>query len=138
MSLQPILLGLIFLSRSLWVLGGILTGVGTFLLISAEVYVMLRIHSADRKQLPNTALQSLTLFQHIASNQRSNSDGETKSSSNIDEQASLASRERLSQLRSRGSLASVLEMMSITLATIPSRSRNRLSVPLGKNLNLHQ
>lgn len=126
------LLGLIFLSQRLWVLGGILTGIGAFLLFAIELYAVMRSRPPARKTLPPATRQSLAMYNHIAMRRAEEGEEENKSTSN--EQASLTSRERLSQARSRGSLASVLEMMSITLATMPSSSRNRLPVPLGKSL----
>jgi calcium permeable stress-gated cation channel len=134
MSLQPLLLGLIFFSHHLWVLGGILTGVGTFLVIAAEVYAVIRCRQPGRNSLPLSIRQSLTVFKHIAL-QKLDQDEESKSQDSHDEHRSFTSRERLSQARSRGSLASVLEMMSITLATVPSNLRQRLPLPLGGLLN---
>jgi len=129
-GLQPILLGLIFLSQRLWALGGILTGVGTLLLIGAEIYTSSRTRSRvpKRKGLSSTNRQSLTMFRHIAFREKQEAEPAEEDSSS--QQGSVTSRERLSQLRSRGSLASILEMMSITLATMPSRSRDQYPVPL--------
>jgi len=128
-TLQPILLGLIFMSQRLWILGGILTGIGTFLLIGFELYTSGRTRRQASPSGSNK--QSLAMFQHIAFRRKQEMEqaGE-ESSSHQGEQGSITSRARLSQIRSRGSLASVLEMMSITLATMPSRSRNQLPVPL--------
>jgi calcium permeable stress-gated cation channel len=130
--LQPLLLGLIFLSQRLWVLGGILTGLGTFLITAVEVYVVIRSGQPGRNSLPLSARQSLTMFRQFALCRPEQDEDSKPQQSNLDEQRSLTSRERLSQARSRGSLASVLEMMSITLATMPSHSRHRLPVPLGE------
>lgn len=132
--LQPILLGVILLSQRLWVLGGILVGVGTVLLIFAEVYAESRTRGPTRRNLTMEARQSLAMFHHVSleTNANSTAKQDGKGIEYSDERTSLVSQERMSRVRSRGSLASVLEMMSIILATMPSHTRNRSLVPLGE------
>jgi hypothetical protein len=136
-GLQPMLLGLIFLSQRIWALGGILVGVGTLLPVATEIYASVRSRDPQGRTLSSADRRALTLFRHISlrTTQEMNT-VEEETSNSRGEQGSVTSRERLTQLRSRGSLASVLEMMSITLATMPSRLRNPLPVPFGELVRL--
>ncbi|KAI5898056.1 uncharacterized protein SCHCODRAFT_080873 [Schizophyllum commune H4-8] len=120
-AFQPILLGLIYLSRELWIEGGILCGVGGAVILFMEGYASWKTRLPGRKSLSHVTQDSLDRFVEIA---------RPKGRRNVDEEStSLVSGSRLGQ-RTRGSLASVLEMMSLTLAVMPSSAEVRGPVPL--------
>ncbi|KAL1737393.1 hypothetical protein EV714DRAFT_278873 [Schizophyllum commune] len=120
-AFQPILLGLIYLSRELWIEGGILCGVGGAVMLFMEGYATWKTRLPGRKSLSHVTQDSLDRFVEIA---------RPKGRRNVDEEStSLVSGSRLGQ-RTRGSLASVLEMMSLTLAVMPSSAEVRGPVPL--------
>jgi calcium permeable stress-gated cation channel len=122
LSFQPILLGLILLSRRLWALGGVLIGAGVAVIIFVESYAHFKTRLPGRRSLSNITLNSLDTFTRAAKPPvRRNFD---------DEITSLVSEPRAG--RNRGSMASVLEMMSTTLAVIPSQTQTRGPVPLRK------
>lgn len=122
LSFQPLLLGLILLSRQLWVLGGVLTGVGVAVIIFVETYAHLKTRLPGRRSLSNITQNSLDTFTRTATPPvRHNTDEEV---------TSLVSEQRGG--RNRGSIASVLEMMSTTLAVMPSQTQVRGPVPLRK------
>lgn len=118
-SFQPILLGLIFLSRRLWTEGGILIGFGVAVIIAVELYAYWKTKQPSRNTLSAVTLDSIDRFEERAKNEdQRESEG-----------ASLVSAPRM---RSRGSMASVLEMMSLTLAVMPTPHQQRAAVPLGE------
>lgn len=120
-AFQPILLGLIYLSRELWIEGGVLCGVGGAVILFMEGYAMWKTRLPGRKSLSHVAQDSLDRFVEIA---------RPKGRRNVDEEStSLVSGSGRGQ-RTRGSLASVLEMMSLTLAVMPSSTETRGPVPL--------
>lgn len=119
-AFQPILLGLIFLSRRIFIEGGILAGVGVVAIIFVEVYAKWKTKLPGKNTLSTVTLDALETFEERAS--IVNGPGEDS------EAASVASPPRM---RQRGSMASVLEMMSLTLAVMPSSQQNRGAVPLG-------
>ncbi|KAJ7091404.1 hypothetical protein B0H15DRAFT_234366 [Mycena belliarum] len=122
LSFQPILLGLIFLSRKFWIEGGVCVGTGLFVIVFVEVYVSVRTRLPGRRSLSPIARDSLDSFAaHAASTRRRTVDDET---------ASLVSSARRPGHRPRGSMASVLEMMSVTLAVMPPRRPEQVSLPL--------
>ncbi|KAJ7353421.1 hypothetical protein DFH08DRAFT_856840 [Mycena albidolilacea] len=124
LSLQPILLGLIFLSREFWIEGGVLCGTGVFVVIFVEIYVITKTRQPGRRSLSPITRDSLDAFRKTmrpASAKRRTVD---------DESTSLVSSARLGGHRTRGSMASVLEMMSVTLAVMPPRRPEQVSVPL--------
>ncbi|KAL5519004.1 hypothetical protein ACEPAH_687 [Sanghuangporus vaninii] len=116
-SFQPMLLGLVFLSRRLWTEGGVLIGFGVAMIFTFEVYAFWKLRKPSRKSLSAVTLNSLNRFEDRARN-----DDQRES-----EGASLVSAPRM---RSRGSLSSVLEMMSLTLAVMPTPHQARGAVPL--------
>ncbi|KAF5374939.1 hypothetical protein D9758_000569 [Tetrapyrgos nigripes] len=118
LSLQPILLGLIFLSRQFWIEGGVLVGVGVMVILFVEFYTTWKTRLPGRNSLSPITRNSLETFQNLAKRPGS-SEGEG---------ASLVSSPI--GTRTRGSMASVLEMMSLTLAVMPSSSPTRGPVPL--------
>lgn len=119
-SFQPILLGLIFLSREFWIEGGVLVGVGVAVMIFVEIYAMRKMKTPGRNSLSAITQDSLNTFETDAWN--------TDSRAVDDESPSYGGGS--GSARVRGSMASVLEMMSVTLAVMPSAARHRGPVPL--------
>lgn len=122
-ALQPLVLGLILLSRRLWVEGGFLCGVALLVVLFVEGYCNWRVRRPDFKYLSAVTRDSLETFGSTAKPKKRGVD---------EEGASLFSSGR--NTRTRGSFASVLEMMSLTLAVMPSASQSRGPVPLGESL----
>ena len=122
LALQPLVLGLILLSRQFWIEGGILCGVALFVVLFVESYCAWKTRLPGRRSLNATTRDSLDTFLRAA---------RPTAPRDIDEEsASLVSSTR--NTRARGSFASILEMMSLTLAVMPSPSQSRGPVPLGK------
>ncbi|KAJ7160781.1 hypothetical protein C8R46DRAFT_1223124 [Mycena filopes] len=121
LAFQPILLGLIFLSREFWIEGGVLCGTGFFVIILVEVFVMVKTRQPGRRSLSPITRDSLNSFAASAKPSRRRTVD--------DESTSLVSTARLGH-RPRGSMASVLEMMSVTLAVMPPRKPEKVSLPL--------
>lgn len=120
LALQPILLGLIFLSRRFYIEGGVLVGAGVAVAVFVEVYTVWKMGMPGRRSLSAITQDSLNTFQKTAkSTQRRSVD---------EESTSLVS--TAPGARTRGSMASVLEMMSLTLAVMPSPSPSRGPLPL--------
>ncbi|EJD04016.1 uncharacterized protein FOMMEDRAFT_106418 [Fomitiporia mediterranea MF3/22] len=126
-SFQPILLGLIFLTRRLFVEGGILIGVGVAAMATVEVYAYWKTRLPGRKSLTDKTLNSLERFAGQARPAGKQSVSETEGSN------ALVNAPRM---RSRGSLASVLEMMSLTLAVMPTPHQARGAVPIAETESL--
>lgn len=124
-SLQPILFGLILLTRQFWTLGGVLVGVGVLVIVLVELFADWKMRLPGLKSLTTETRKALDEFKRMATHTTPTVEG------NGDEAASLVGTRR--RTRSRGSMASVLEMMSVTLAVMPS-SRSRGPVPLGKTV----
>jgi hypothetical protein len=119
LALQPLLLGLILLSRRLWIEGGILLGIALVVTGIVEVYTMYKTRLASLQALPESTQQSLRVFRRaLESDNHTDTDDENRSM--------ITARGN----RMRGSMASVLEMMSLTLAVMPSASRHRGPLPL--------
>ncbi|KAJ7141880.1 hypothetical protein C8R43DRAFT_892427 [Mycena crocata] len=120
-ALQPILIGLIFLSRKFWIEGGVLVGTGVFVIFFVEIYVITKTRLPGRRSLSPITRDSLDSFAASAKpGRRRTVDDET---------ASLVSSGRPGH-RTRGSMASVLEMLSVTLAVIPPQKPTQASLPL--------
>ncbi|KAI0651968.1 hypothetical protein C8Q79DRAFT_1018843 [Trametes meyenii] len=120
LAFQPLLLGLIFLSRRLWVEGGVLCGAAIFVVVIVESFCGWRTSLSERCSLSAITLDALGTFQQTASpGKRQDVD---------EESTSLVSSAQ--NTRARGSFASVLEMMSLTLAVTPSASETRGPLPL--------
>lgn len=117
---QPLLLGLILLSRQLWILGGILVGVAVGVAIVVEIYCSRKTSVPGPRSLSPITQDSLQTFAKTA-RLSAGRNGD-------DESMSLVSTAR--GARPRGSMASVLDMMSLTLAVEPSPSQQRGPVPL--------
>ncbi|KAF7373376.1 MPN domain-containing protein [Mycena sanguinolenta] len=123
LSLQPILLGLIFLSREFWIEGGVLCGTGVFVILFVEIYVITRTRQPGRRSLSPITRDSLDVFK------KTMRPATAKKRTVDDESTSLVSSARVGH-RTRGSMASVLEMMSVTLAVMPPRRPEQVSIPL--------
>ena len=121
-TFQSILLGLIYLTRRLFIEGGILVGVGVFAIFLVEIYTNYKMKLPGRKSLHEETHQALQVFEETAHAKRRIIDEEESSG-----QLNVNSR----PVYHRGSFASVLEMMSITLAVTPSNSQSRAAIPLG-------
>lgn len=119
LALQPLLLGLILLSRRLWIEGGILSGIAFIVAGMVEVYTMHKTRLASLQALPENTQESLKVFRRaLESDNRTDTDDENRSMNTARGN------------RTRGSMASVLEMMSLTLAVMPSASSHRGPLPL--------
>nr|GAT60500.1 predicted protein [Mycena chlorophos] len=124
LSFQPILLGLIFLSRQFWIEGGVLIGAGFFVVIFVESYATMAMRQPGKRSLSPITQESLKSFTAAAKpSKRRTVDDELESNS-------LVSSARLGGHRPRGSMASVLEMMSVTLAVMPPRRPEKVTLPL--------
>jgi len=120
LALQPLVLGLILLSRRLWPEAGALLGASLLVALLVEVFCTLKTREPGVKSLSPVTRNALETFKAAARPVRRR---------HVDEESvSLVDSEK--KTRSRGSMASVLEMMSITLAVIPSSTRARGPVPL--------
>ncbi|KIK96554.1 hypothetical protein PAXRUDRAFT_138207 [Paxillus rubicundulus Ve08.2h10] len=116
--LQPLLLGLILLSRQLWIEGGILSGFSLGILLFVELFTANKSRMRAPRCLEATTRESLKAFSETA-RPSTYTDGSSESLSHSS-----------SPRRVRGSMASVLEMMSLTLAVMPPASRYRGPLPL--------
>ena len=122
LAFQPLLLGLILLTRRIWIEGGVLCGAASFVLVFVELYCTWRVRLPGKRSLNNVTRESLEGFVRAT---KPNAPRDV-----IDEEStSLVSSARSPP---RGSFASILEMMSLTLAVMPSPSQARGPVPLGK------
>ncbi|KAF8807999.1 hypothetical protein BYT27DRAFT_7190091 [Phlegmacium glaucopus] len=117
LSFQPILLGLVFLTRQLWIEGGVLIGTGLFVIVFVESYTTWKTRLPGRKFLSPITRNSLETFANTADRYLQNE------TSTINDSSAPGT-------RTRGSMASVLEMMSATLAVMPSSSNFKGVVPL--------
>jgi len=119
LSLQPMLLGLIFLSRRLRIEGSILITVGLIVIVVVETYTHVKTKLPGKNSLSAITQNSLQTFTTTAK-QPSFRTGDTDSSVSSGRPPPLP----------RGSMASVLDMMSLTLAVTPSPTPQRGPVPL--------
>jgi calcium permeable stress-gated cation channel len=120
LALQPILLGLILLSRRLWPEGGALVGAGALTIFFVEVYTRIKERQPGRAALSPVCQHAVESFRNAA---RPSNPAVLE-----EESTSIVSSGRAA--RARGSFASVLEMMSTTLAVVPSRYQQHGPVPL--------
>ncbi|KAJ7353567.1 hypothetical protein DFH08DRAFT_956621 [Mycena albidolilacea] len=108
-SLQPILLGLIFLSREFWIEGGVRCDTGIFVVIFVEIYVITKTRQPGRGSLSQITRDSLDAFR------RTMRPTSAKRRTVDDESTSLVSSARVGH-HPRGSMASVLEIVSVPLS----------------------
>ncbi|KAJ3830358.1 hypothetical protein F5880DRAFT_1067127 [Lentinula raphanica] len=118
LAFQPILLGLIYLSRKVWIEGGVLIGTGLVVIIFVEIYATWKTRLPGRSSLSPITKDSLATFRNAARASKRTSVDEASTGTGV-----LGG-------RTRGSMASVLEMMSLTLAVMPSSSSTQSPVPL--------
>ncbi|KJA28630.1 hypothetical protein HYPSUDRAFT_34085 [Hypholoma sublateritium FD-334 SS-4] len=116
LSLQPLLLGLICLALHFWEEGGVLIGTGVFVVIFMEGYTHWKMRLPSRDSLSPITINSLDTFVNGANTYHTDADSANGSTP--------------PGTRTRGSMASVLEMMSVTLAVMPSASNYKGPVPL--------
>ncbi|GLB35780.1 putative calcium-dependent channel, 7TM region, putative phosphate [Lyophyllum shimeji] len=121
LSFQPILLGLIFLSRTFWIEGGVLVGSGVLVIVFVEAYTAWKMRLPGRNSLSPITQDSLNTFEITAWN---------PSRRGVDDEGTSHGSSSGRNTRTRGSMASVLEMMSLTLAVMPSNTNYRGPVPL--------
>jgi hypothetical protein len=120
LSFQPLLLGLILLTRRLWILGGVLIGVALSVIVVVEIYCNWKTRLPGPSALSAITQNSLHTFASSAQLPTGNVDDESTSFFGAGTRGT----------RTRGSMASVLDMMSLTLAVEPSSSQQRGPVPL--------
>ncbi|KAF8640641.1 hypothetical protein AX17_000298 [Amanita inopinata Kibby_2008] len=118
LSLQPALLGLIFLSRSIWIEGSILLGAALAIAVFVEAYTSWKTRDMRQSSLSAIAQDSIDKFTTAA---------KEVNRTYVDEQ-DMSEGYSGPGTRVRESMASVLDMMSITLAVVPSQFQG--SVPL--------
>jgi hypothetical protein len=118
LSLQPILLGLICLALHFWEEAGVLIGTGFFVIAFVEIYTSWKTRLPGRNSLSPIIQNSLDTFASGADTYLNEADSVNGSNP--------------TGTRARGSMASVLEMMSVTLAVMPSSSNHKGAVPLRK------
>jgi calcium permeable stress-gated cation channel len=101
----------------------VLVGTGVLVIVAVEAYTTVKARGPGISSLSPVTLNSLDTFGKTARpNKRRNVDDES-----TDLVSSVEGAPRM-----RGSMASVLEMMSVTLAVMPSTARRRGPVPLRK------
>jgi hypothetical protein len=120
LALQPILLGLILFSRRLWPEGCALVGTGGLTIFFVEVYSRIKERQPGWAALSPVSQHALQSFRKAA---RPSNPAVLE-----EESTSIVSSGRAT--RTRGSFASVLEMMSTTLAVVPSQYQRHGPVPL--------
>ena len=126
LGLQPLLFGLVLLSRRQWALGGVLIGVAVFVAMGVEIYTYRKMQHTRTRQLDHPSQDALARYKATAlqaANARS------RSPKREEGEASLTP--TTAQRRPRQSIASVLDMISLTLAVMPSTTRARGPIPLG-------
>lgn len=129
-ALQPLLLGLLLLSRKLWVLGGIMSGVALLIVCAVEGYAGWRLRKPGRRSLGAVTRHSLRAFENSARPRRAVAPASEEKSTITN------TSDRPRRRNAHTSISSVLDIMNITLAVMPSPARNRGPVPLRKSYNL--
>jgi len=119
LSLQPLLLGLVLLSRRLWALGGILIGAAIFIIVLVETYTELRTREPGVNSLTPATRESLDTFTDVVCY------GEMQAQEPSGSSPSRSRRES----RPRRSIASVLDMMAASLAVSPSGAQGPVPLP---------
>jgi hypothetical protein len=132
LALQPLLLGLLLLSRELWILGGIMGGVALLIICGVEGYASWRLRKPSRRSLSAVARHSLHTYENSARPRRA------VASASEEKSTTSNTSDRPRRRNAHTSISSVLDMMNITLAVMPSPARNRGPVPLRKVFNRWQ
>ncbi|QRV86749.1 short transient receptor potential channel 7 [Ceratobasidium sp. AG-Ba] len=125
LALQPLLMGLIFLSRRLWALGGVLLGAALVIVLLVEGYCTYRSRTPPERNFSPVTRDSLATFKRSMQGNR----GRRRLTIEEDGTSLFSSPQERSGVP-RGSIASVLDMMSITLNVMPSANRQRDPVPI--------
>ncbi|KAG8822531.1 hypothetical protein FRC17_009553 [Serendipita sp. 399] len=125
LSLQPILLGLIALSRRKWVLGGIMIGIAIGIIIVVEWYCSNKLKRPGVESLSPVTRDAIESYVRSA-----RPAGRSGLGGNDNGAASSTNRKGKGRRAMNGSISSVLDMMSITLAVMPGPNRKRPPVPL--------
>lgn len=127
LALQPLLMGLIFLSRRLWALAGVLLGAALLIILIVEGYCTFKSRPTSDRDFSPVVRDSLSTFKRSLHGNRG------RRRLTIEEDGtSLVSSPLERNGVPRGSIASVLDMMSITLNVMPSPNRARDAVPIGE------
>ena len=113
------------MTRRLFIEGGILVGLGAFSILLVEAFAHWKTRLPGRKSLSTVTLTALDKFQEKAAL-------DVKATET--EGASLVTSAPPRTRSRRGSMASVLDMMSFTLAVMPTPHQSRGAVPLGECL----
>ncbi|TFK56751.1 hypothetical protein OE88DRAFT_1650202 [Heliocybe sulcata] len=119
-AFQPFVMGLIFLTRRLWPEAGVLLGAALVVVLVVEGYAAWKTRQPGVSSLGNVTRNSLDTFEKAARTPCLDLDEESTSLVNSSNR----------NTRMRGSFASVLEMMSMTLAVAPALTRQKGPVPL--------
>lgn len=131
LALQPLLMGLIFLTRRLWALAGVLFGAALLIVIVVESYCTWKSRTPPERGFSPVVRDSLATFRRSVRGSRS------RRRLALDEDVtSLVSSPAERSGVPRRSIASVLDMMSITLNVMPSLNRERDAVPIGEYQDL--
>ena len=130
LALQPLLLGLLLLSRKLWVLGGIMIGVAILIICAVEGYASWRLRKPGRRALSAVTRHSLRAYENSARPRLA------MAPSSEEKSTVTNTSDRPRRRNAHTSISSVLDMMNITLAVMPSPARNRGPVPLRKSHSL--
>lgn len=112
------------MTRRLFAEGGILVGIGVFSIILVEAFAHWKTRLPGRKSLSTVTVAALDKFQEKAGQDVIIQGSETEGASLVASAPRTRSR--------RGSMASVLDMMSFTLAVMPTPHQSRGAVPLGE------
>lgn len=129
LSLQPLVLALILLSRQYWILGGIMAGIAVAIVVLVEWFCIRTLRKPGVDSLSPVTREALTAFAQSARPQTRNGGSSEKLSV-----TSTSERKGKGRRHENGSISSVLDMMSITLAVMPGSSRTRPPVPLREYL----
>jgi hypothetical protein len=131
LSLQPLLLGLIALSREKWILGGIMVGIAVAIVILVEWYCYSKLKKPGPNSLSPVTRNAIETY--VRSARPAGMLGSIGSNEKASADESSSRQKGKDRRRQNGSISSVLDMMSITLAVMPGARRNRPPVPLRKH-----
>ncbi|GJJ09404.1 hypothetical protein Clacol_003626 [Clathrus columnatus] len=121
MVLQPLILGLILLTRQFRVLGGALVGISVLLLSCIELYAWFKLRLVQPNSISSATKEKV---QHLARAAKSEIPSYNRGYQAPDSPLQPA----------RSSVATVLEMMSITLAVMPPNVKRRGPIPLSSEV----
>ncbi|KIM28865.1 hypothetical protein M408DRAFT_16235 [Serendipita vermifera MAFF 305830] len=128
LALQPLVMGLVVLSRQKWVLGGIMIGTAVMIIILVEWYCTSKLKKPGVDSLSPVTRDALEAFARSA--RPAGRFGGFGTSEKASGAGSDSDRQGKDRHKRNGSISSVLDMMSITLAVMPGTRKNRPPVPL--------